>query len=120
MAETIIVKKNAKGEDVYYHVEAEYVPSKISDICEEFIVAYCEANGEEAINWLVKTVNTKVPTQRTNKETGEKEKGEDIYMPFVSLRSAFAKKYFPNIIKGDKKAEGSSLRDRLNAKYGKK
>ena len=113
MAEIIITKKSSKGEDVTYHAEPEYKPTVIGDICEEFIVNYCEANGHT--DWLVEKVNTKVPTKKLDENGNPKM----VYMPFVSLRSEFAKKFFPNIIKGDS-GKKLSFRDKINAKYAKK
>lgn len=113
MAEIIITKKSSKGEDVFYHAEPEYNPPKIADICEEFIVNYCEANGHT--DWLVEMVNTKVPTKKLDEEGNPKK----VYMPFVSLRSEFAKKFFPKCIKGDS-GKKPSFRDTINTKYGKK
>lgn len=122
MAETWIEKKAIRGTKkkgnyqevtVKYRIDADFIPNDISEISEEFIDNYCEANNE--INWLIEMVNTKVPTKNLD-ENGNPKK---VFMPFVNLRSEFAKKFFPSIIKGEgKKTE--TLRDRLNKKYGNK
>lgn len=116
-----ITKKTTKGKgenkktvETTYRVDPDFVPSGINEICAEFIENYCAANN--AIDWLLEKVNTKIEVERKQKDGTTKVVTMDY--PFVSLRSDFANKYFPQIIKGDKKEE-LSLKDRLNKKYAK-
>lgn len=102
-----------------FRVDADFKPKSIDKICEEFIENYCEANGE--IDWLIATVNkTQYVTTKKNKETGKVETKivECDNYPFVNLRSDFTKKFFPEIIKGNKEKK-LTIKERLNAKYKK-
>lgn len=104
-------------EDITYRIDASFVPEKVSDICMEFIINYCKANGAEAIKWLKDIANKKETQERTStdKNTGEKiTKTVEVHTPFVSLRTAFAEKYFPDIIVGKSKG-GKSYLDIINA-----
>lgn len=112
-------KKTGKKviEDITYRIDASFVPEKVSDICMEFIINYCKANGAEAIKWLKDIANKKETQERTStdKKTGEKiTKTVEVHTPFVSLRTAFAEKYFPDIIVGKSKG-GKSYLDIINA-----
>jgi ABC-type Fe3+/spermidine/putrescine transport system ATPase subunit len=120
MAEKIITKKNGKGEDVFYHAEAEFIPTKVDDICAEFIENYCVANGE--IEWLVETCGKKTVSKRKVKNdegevVGTKE--VEIAYTFANIRSDFVQKFFPQILKGDKANKPLSFADRIKQKYGK-
>lgn len=104
-------------EDITYRIDASFVPEKVSDICMEFIINYCKANGAEAITWLKDIANKEELQERTStdKNTGEKiTKTVKVHTPFVSLRTAFAEKYFPDIIVGKSKG-GKSYLDIINA-----
>ena len=104
-------------EKIEYRIDASFVPEKVSDICMEFIINYCKANGAEAIKWLKDIANKKETQERTStdKKTGEKiTKTVEVHTPFVSLRTAFAEKYFPDIIVGKSKG-GKSYLDIINA-----
>lgn len=112
-------KKTGKKviEDITYRIDASFIPEKVSDICMEFIINYCKANGAESIKWLKDIANKKETQERTStdKNTGEKiTKTVKVHTPFVSLRTAFAEKYFPDIIVGKSKG-GKSYLDIINA-----
>ena len=112
-------KKTVKKviEDITYRIDASFIPEKVSDICMEFIINYCKANGAESIKWLKDIANKKETQERTStdKNTGEKiTKTVKVHTPFVSLRTAFAEKYFPDIIVGKSKG-GKSYLDIINA-----
>lgn len=82
-----------------YHVEPSFVPKKIDEICEEFIQNYCEAKGEE--DWLIDQYNQKETVYVKDKNDKKKiveVKEQD--KSFVSIRSAFTNKFFPDIIVG--------------------
>lgn len=82
-----------------YHIEPSFIPKKIDEICEEFIQNYCEANGEE--DWLIDQYSQKEPVYIKDKNDKKKiveVKEQD--KSFVSIRSAFANKFFPDIIVG--------------------
>lgn len=102
-----------------FRIDAAFKPTRIDEICEEFIENYCEANNE--IEWLIEKVNTtKYTTKKKNKETGEIEEVEIECKnyPFVNLRSDFVNKFFSDILKGNAEKK-PSLKERLNAKYKK-
>lgn len=103
-------------EKIEYRIDASFVPEKVSDICMEFIINYCKANGAEAIKWLKDIANKKETQERTSTDkNGEKiTKTVEVHTPFVSLRTAFAEKYFPDIIIGKSKG-GKSYLDIINA-----
>lgn len=107
-------KKEVKK--IEYRIDASFVPEKVSDICMEFIINYCKANGAEAIKWLKDIANKKETQERTSTDkNGEKiTKTVEVHTPFVSLRTAFAEKYFPDIIIGKSKG-GKSYLDIINA-----
>ena len=93
-----------------YRVDAEFVPTAIEDICIDFIDNYVEANNQG--EWLVNELMKKETYKNGSKKGQEKE------ISFVTLRSAFAKKFFPAIIKGAGQKE-ESFREKLLAKYKK-
>ena len=120
MAEKWITKsKKVKGETIEtnYRIDAGFKPTEISDICMEFIEAYCVANNE--IEWLLEEVNTTAYTviRDKGKPTERKEVVACDNYPFVNLRKDFVEKFFPRIIKGSKV---ETWKDKLNAKYGRK
>ena len=111
--EKIIKKHTVKDEagnsitkEVEYRIDADFVPEKASEICNEFIENYCVANKK--IDWLV----AKVQETITDKNGKEKD------LPFVNLRADFVKEFFPSIIIGTKK-KGDTFKERILAKYKK-
>ena len=83
-----------------YHVEPSFIPKKIDEICEEFIQNYCEANGKE--DWLIDQYSQKESKKIKDKDDKKKiVKVEEQDKSFVSIRSDFAKEFFPKIIKGE-------------------
>ena len=108
--------KNEKGNFVWenvekqYRIDAGFKPTSIDEICAEFIDNYIEANDEG--EWFVELLE-KTETYKK----GEK-KGQEKEISFVSIRSAFAKKFFPEIIKGATEKE-LSFREKMLAKYKK-
>ena len=93
-----------------YRIDADFKPKAIDEICAEFIDNYIEANDEG--EWFVKELE-KTETYKK----GEK-KGQEKEISFVSIRSAFANKFFPEIIKGTSATE-LSFREKMLKKYKK-
>lgn len=93
-----------------YRVDADFVPTAVEEICIDFIDNYVEANDEG--EWLVSELMKKETYKKGDKKGQEKE------ISFVTLRSAFAHKFFPEIIKGAGTKE-ESFRSKLLAKYKK-
>ena len=109
--------KDGKEVKVLYRVDAGFVPEKIGDICEEFIQNYVIAKNET--DWLVAQYSEK--EEATAKKDTKKRKAGEKYLQdksFVSIRSAFVEKFFPDIKKGTGK-ENTARTDFLK-KYGKK
>jgi len=108
--------KNDKGNFVWetvekkYRVDAGFKPTSIDEICADFIDNYIEANDEG--EWFVELLE-KTETYKK----GDK-KGEEKEISFVTIRSAFAHKFFPEIIKGKAEKE-LSFREKMLAKYKK-
>lgn len=108
--------KNEKGNFVWetveqkYRVDADFKPTAIDEICADFIDNYVEANNEG--EWFVSVLESKETYKNGEKEGKEKE------ISFVSIRSAFARKFFPEIIKGKPEKE-LSFREKMLAKYKK-
>lgn len=108
--------KNDKGNFVWenveqkYRIDADFKPKAIDEICAEFIDNYVEANDEG--EWFVSILESKETYKK-----GEK-KGQEKEISFVTIRSAFAKKFFPEIIKGTPDKE-LSFREKMLAKYKK-
>lgn len=105
MAEKTIAKthKNKKGEEktILYRVDADFVPTSVNEICEEFIQNYCEAKGQ--VEWLI--AQYEAEEEAIAKKDGKRRKaGEKYKQPksFVSIRADFVSSFFPNILKGDK------------------
>lgn len=109
--------KNDRGNFIWetvekkYRVDADFKPTSIDEICFEFIDNYVGAHNED--EWFVSVLE--------QKETYKKgvKKGEEKDISFVTIRSAFANKFFPEIIKGTPERE-LSFRDKMLAKYKKK
>lgn len=108
--------KDEKGHFVWevvekkYRVDADFKPTSIDEICAEFIDNYVEANNEG--EWFVEVL------QRTEVYKKGEKKGQEKEISFVSIRSAFAKKFFKEIIKGEPEKE-LSFREKMLAKYNK-
>jgi hypothetical protein len=93
-----------------YRVDADFKPSSIDEICAEFIDNYVEANNEG--EWFVGVLEkTEVYKKGDNK-------GKKKAISFVSIRSEFVNKFFPEIIKGEP-AKELSFREKMLAKYKK-
>ena len=101
-----ITHKNKDGEEktIKYRIDADFVPKKLGEICEDFIQNYCLANGKE--DWLDEQYASKETfTVKTEKK---KYKGVVYYQgqtyeadkSFISIRKDFAKEFF-NITKGE-------------------
>ncbi len=103
---------------IRYRVDADFEPTAIKDIIMDFVVNYCEANGET--EWLLETVNKPFQKKQVKKDkegnviSETKVKAD---YPFVNIRRDFVKKFFPDIIVGEEKVE--TWREKLNKKYGK-
>ena len=93
-----------------YRIDADFKPKEIDEICAEFIDNYVEANNEG--EWFVGVLSKKETYKK-----GEK-KGQEKDISFVSIRSEFANKFFPEIIKGTTKKE-LTFREKMLAKYQK-
>lgn len=109
--------KNDKGNYVWetvekkYRVDADFEPKAIDEICADFIDNYVEAHNEG--EWFVGVLEQKETYQKGEKKGKEKE------ISFVGIRSAFANKFFPQIIKGNPVQE-MPFREKMLAKYKKK
>ena len=119
MADKYVEKKhkNKDGKEgvTKYRVDSAFVPSAVNEICEEFIQNYCEAN--DLVDWLTAQYEEKeVAVAKTT--TKRRQAGDKYEIPksFVSIRSAFVAKCFPNIVKGDSK---DSPRDKWLKKHKK-
>lgn len=102
------VKKKLVSKE--YRIDADYVPTAVEDIVIEFIDNYVEANNEG--DWLVNELMKKETYKKGKK------KGQEKDISFVTVRADFAKKFFPNIIKGTGNKE-DNFRNKLLAKYKK-
>lgn len=108
----VVKTKNEEGEEVQevkvtkYRIDADFKPSKPSDIVIDYIENYCVANNQ--IDWLVKEVS-KTVTDKNGK------KGK---IGFVSVRADFVKEFMPEI-SAPKPAPKKSFHDILLEKYGK-
>jgi len=92
--------KDDKEVEITYRVDADFKPTALSEICEEFIQNYCIANDK--IEWLTEQYNstetfTVKSTERKIKKDGKELKVGDTYeapKSFVSIRSAFGAEFF--------------------------
>lgn len=111
--------KNKNGEEVSidYRIDAEFVPTKISEICEEFIQNYVEANNQ--VDWLITQYEAKEEAV-SKRDTKKRKEGEKYLQQksFVSIRSDFVDKFFPDIREGTGKEE--TAREKFLKKYKKK
>ena len=89
-----------------YRVDAEFVPTKATEICNEFVEAYCIANNET--DWLCEKY----------KATAVGKDGKERPYPFTSIRTDFCQKFFPAIV-ANKGASTPNLRAAFLAKYDK-
>ncbi len=96
-----IKHKNKSGEEktIPYRIDADFVPSKLDEICEEFIQNYCLAKGQE--EWLDKQYNSKeeftVKAEGGKTVGGKKYKQGEKYIAeksFISIRRDFGKEFF--------------------------
>ena len=108
--EKVTQKKNADGtkEKVVtkYRVDADFVPEKSTEICNEFIEAYCIANNET--DWLCDRYEATV-------------RGKDGFerpYPYVKIKAEFIAKFFPTLASAAKGTNNS--RAAFLAKYRKK
>lgn len=114
--------KNDKNRFVYdvvnkeYRIDADFKPTAVEDIILEFIENYCVANGEE--KWLVAQLEAKENTNRKQKDGSTKIVEKD--KSFVSIRSDFVNKFFPEIIKGDKEKKPTKRAEMLARLTAKK
>ena len=125
-------KKDGAYSEVKYRIDATFIPASISEISDLFIINYCVANDKE--EWLYNKL------EETEKATANKDRrvkavvngkeqhinvkaGEVYQQPksFVSLRSDFANEFFPDIVKGGKKADSplDDFKKKYAAKMGK-
>jgi len=109
--------KEKKEVKVVYRIDAGFQPKAIGEICEEFIQNYVIANNET--DWLVAQYSEK-ETATAKKDTKTRKKGDTYEQDksFVSIRSAFVDKFFPDIKKGTGKDE--TARTAFMKNYGKK
>lgn len=125
MAAKLITKKhkNKKGQvvETTYRVDADFIPTTINDIVNEFMENYCVANNEMA--WFLEKLNTtSYEVKRKDKETGNTviEIVKCKNYPFVNLRRDFTQKFFPAILKGEQADKEETFKERMNRLYGKK
>ena len=108
--------KNDSGNFVYinvekqYRIDADFKPTSISEICSEFIDNYVDANNEG--EWFISVLEQKETYKKGKKKGQEKE------ISFVSIRSAFVRKFFPEILK-EEPGKKLSFREQMLAKYKK-
>ncbi len=101
-AEYIEIKhknKDGKEKTIKYRIDADFIPKKLGDICEEFIQNYCLDKGET--DWLDKQYDStevfEVKSDKGKKFDGVKYvKGDKYTAPksFISIRKDFAEKFF--------------------------
>ena len=75
---------------------------KLNDITLDFIIDYCKEHDEVA--WLKEVANTPNLVDKN---------GKPRRLGFMELRNAFAKKFYPELIKA--KAHKPSMLERINA-----
>lgn len=101
---TKVVSRKINGKsaqvEATYRVDLDFHPENINEICEEFIQAYCKAQGEE--NWLYEQYTMKIDCKIRDKADKKKIiKIEKREQPFINVRKNFAEKFFPGCIKGE-------------------
>ena len=70
-------------------MKATEIPQNINEIDGEFVVDYCKAQGQAAVDWL-KEVYTAPPKKDKN--------GKERDISFIEVRNLFARKYFPALM----------------------
>lgn len=114
MAKLFVEKKhkNKSGEEkvIKYRVDADFVPQKIDEICEDFIQNYCIANGKE--DWLDNQYESKeifeVKAEKRKYKGVVYYKGQkfEADKSFISIRKDFAKEFFGITKKGEENITG--------------
>ena len=100
--------KDGKEKTIKYRVDADFVPKKLDEICEEFIQNYCLAKGES--DWLDKQYDStevfEVKADKRKYKGVEYKKGDkyEAEKSFISIRKDFADKFF-GIKKKEEKAK---------------
>lgn len=116
MAEQFVeVKKNIKNKETgetevkvtKYRVDADFKPTKASDIVAEYIMNWCEANNQ--IPWLLNLVNT--PVTDKNGKVGK--------IQFVSLRAKFVEAFFPELREVKTVVKKETFIDIINKRFAK-
>lgn len=123
-------KVNSKGKFITetkateYRIDADFIPSRIDEITQEFIENYCVSKNQ--MKWLLAEVEKKEVrkfTKATKLNGVSYKAGDTCEQPisFVSMRSDFATKFFPEIIVGDSQKEKKpTWAELIKAKYAKK
>lgn len=88
-----------------YRIDPEFVPANASEICTEFVEAYCIANNE--VEWLCDKY----------KSTTVGKDGKERPYSFISIRTDFCAKFFPELAKATTKKV--NYRAAFLAKYDK-
>lgn len=104
------VSKTTK--EIKYRVDADFVPTKISDISIEFIENYVDANDKG--EWMLNALSQKEVIKKAKKA---EKIGTEKDISFVGLRALFVKEFFPEILIGQEKP--ISKIEELRKKYGK-
>ena len=74
----------------------DYKHMKIDDI-----IAWCQANGADKIEWLKKTAELKLPTMdKTTKKQAVDENGKKLFhnISFIELKVMFVQEFMPEIM----------------------
>lgn len=113
--------KQGNTKEIKYRVDSDFVPEKITDICNEFIENYCF--DKEQDEWLFKEYGKREKRNKKVKNAdgsvSETQVEQDI--SFVTLRSDFVNQFFPNIIvgSGTKKTNKQKFLERYYKKHNK-
>ena len=113
--------KQGNTKEIKYRVDSDFVPAKVSDICNEFIENYCFDKDQE--DWLYEEYSKKEKRKKKVKNddgtTSEILVDQDI--SFITLRSDFVNQFFPDIIvgSGKKKTNKQRFLERYNKKHHK-
>lgn len=115
-AEYVEVKKKIKDKETgeekivttKYRVDADFKPTKASEIVLQYIDNWCNANNE--IPWLVETI----------KKTYTDKNGKEGRIQFVKLRAMFVAKFMPELQNQPKTVtKKKTFVDKLLEKYDK-